>query len=35
MSIEENKQIVRRYQDIYNSNTLDELEEVTHSFAGQ
>ena len=28
MSIEENKQIVRRYQEIYNSNTLDSLEEV-------
>ena len=28
MSIEENKQIVRRYQDIYNSNNLDALTEV-------
>ena len=28
MSIEENKQIVRRYQDIYNSNNLDALNEV-------
>ena len=27
MSIEENKQIVRRYQEIYNSNNLDELAE--------
>jgi len=28
MSIEENKNIVRRYQDIYNSNNLDALSEV-------
>ncbi|HEX2698152.1 MAG TPA: ester cyclase [Anaerolineales bacterium] len=28
MSIEENKQIVRRYQEIYNSNQLDSLTEV-------
>jgi len=28
MSIEENKQIVRRYQEIYNSNQLDALLEV-------
>ena len=28
MSIEENKQIVRRYQEIYNSNDLDALSEV-------
>jgi len=28
MSIEENKQIVRRYQEIYNSNDLDALGEV-------
>ena len=28
MSIEENKEIVRRYQEIYNSNNLDELDEV-------
>ena len=28
MPIEENKQIVRRYQDIYNSNNLDQLSEV-------
>jgi steroid delta-isomerase-like uncharacterized protein len=28
MSIEENKRIVRRYQDIYNSNNLDHLIEV-------
>ena len=28
MSIEENKKIVRRYQDIYNSNDLDYLTEV-------
>jgi len=28
MSIEENKNIVRRYQDIYNSNDLDALGEV-------
>jgi len=28
MSIEENKAIVRRYQDIYNSNDLDALGEV-------
>lgn len=28
MSIEENKQIVRRYQEIYNSNNLDSLSEV-------
>ena len=28
MSIEENKQIVRRYQEIYNSNQLDDLLEV-------
>jgi len=28
MSIEENKQIVRRYQEIYNSNNLDALTEV-------
>ena len=28
MSIEENKQIVRRYQDIYNSNQLDDLLQV-------
>lgn len=28
MSIEENKRIVRRYQDIYNSNNLDALREV-------
>ena len=28
MSIEENKKIVRRYQDIYNSNDLDALSEV-------
>ncbi|MDX1412351.1 MAG: ester cyclase [Nitrospirales bacterium] len=28
MSIEENKNIVRRYQQIYNSNQLDELTEV-------
>lgn len=28
MSIEENKQIVHRYQEIYHSNNLDELNEV-------
>jgi steroid delta-isomerase-like uncharacterized protein len=28
MSVEENKQIVRRYQEIYNSNDLDELDEI-------
>jgi predicted ester cyclase len=28
MSIEENKNIVRRYQEIYNSNELDRLDEV-------
>jgi len=28
MSIEENKQIIRRYQEIYNSNRLDDLPEV-------
>src|ERR1043165_1593428 len=28
MSVEENKQIVRRYQEIYNSNNLDALGEV-------
>ncbi len=28
MSIEENKQIGRRYQEIYNSNNLDVLGEV-------
>lgn len=28
MSIEENKQIVRRYQECYNSNNLDSLDEV-------
>jgi steroid delta-isomerase-like uncharacterized protein len=28
MTIEENKQIIRRYQDIYNSNDLDALSEV-------
>ncbi|HXQ34982.1 MAG TPA: ester cyclase [Anaerolineales bacterium] len=28
MSIEENKRIVRRYQEIYNSNNLDALNEV-------
>ena len=28
MSVEENKAIVRRYQEIYNSNTLDALPEV-------
>ena len=28
MSIEENKKIVRRYQEIYNSNNLDDLLEV-------
>jgi steroid delta-isomerase-like uncharacterized protein len=28
MSIEENKKIVRRYQEIYNSNRLDSLNEV-------
>jgi steroid delta-isomerase-like uncharacterized protein len=28
MSIEENKKIVRRYQEIYNSNNLDTLSEV-------
>jgi steroid delta-isomerase-like uncharacterized protein len=28
VSIEENKRIVRRYQEIYNSNNLDALEEV-------
>lgn len=28
MSVEENKQIVRRYQEIYNSNNLDSLDEV-------
>jgi len=28
MSIEQNKQLVRRYQEIYNSNNLDELYEV-------
>ena len=28
ISVEENKQIVRRYQDIYNSNQLDALTEV-------
>ena len=28
MSVEENKQIVRRYQEIYNSNDLDALSEV-------
>jgi len=28
MSIEENKEIVRRYQEIYNSNDLDALSEV-------
>jgi len=28
MSLEENKQLIRRYQEIYNSNNLDELGEV-------
>ena len=28
MSLEENKNIVRRYQEIYNSNNLDALAEV-------
>ncbi len=28
MSLEQNKQLVRRYQEIYNSNHLDALEEV-------
>ncbi len=28
MSIEENKEIVRRYQEIYNSNDLDRLDDV-------
>jgi len=28
MSIEENKKIVHRYQEIYNSNDLDQLNEV-------
>ena len=28
MSVEENKKIVRRYQEIYNSNNLDDLNEV-------
>lgn len=28
LSVEENKEIVRRYQDIYNSNELDRLAEV-------
>ena len=28
MSVEENKKIVRRYQEIYNSNDLDALDEV-------
>ena len=28
MSVEENKNIVRRYQEVYNSNHLDELAEV-------
>jgi steroid delta-isomerase-like uncharacterized protein len=28
MSIEENKNIVRRYQDAYNKNNLDELDEI-------
>lgn len=28
MSIEENKNIIRRYQEAYNNNTLDELDEV-------
>jgi predicted ester cyclase len=28
MSVEENKQLVRRYQDIYNSNHLEELDDV-------
>ena len=28
MTVEENKQIVRRYQEIYNNNILDELSEV-------
>ena len=28
MSIEQNKQLVRRYQEIYNINNLDELDEV-------
>ncbi len=28
MSIEENKEIVRRYQEIYNRNDLDALDEV-------
>jgi predicted ester cyclase len=31
MPIEENKHIVRRHQDIYNSNNLDELDEVMES----
>ncbi len=28
MSVEENKRIIRRYQEIYNSNNLDALDEV-------
>ncbi len=28
MSLEENKQIVRRYQEVYNSNNLDGLDEI-------
>lgn len=28
MSLEENKQIIRRYQEIYNSNNLDGLDEI-------
>ena len=28
MSIEENKNIVRRYQEIYNSNNLDDLSDI-------
>ena len=32
MSIEENKQLVRRYQEIYNSNNLDALLEVVSEY---
>ena len=32
MSIEENKNIVRRYQEIYNSNNLDALSEVVSEY---
>ena len=32
MSLEENKNIVRRYQEIYNSNQLDDLLEVVSEY---